>query len=148
MEFLSFTSNPIPMKSNKILFLTFLALFAFTGISLAQSTDSATLVSVEKFEKMTKKKKKTVILDVRTPQEVAEGHLAGAKNIDVQGDLFQVSIEQLDKNKTYLLYCRSGKRTAVAGAKMKAAGFKNVYMMDGGITSWKEKGKPLTNDKN
>lgn len=136
------------MKSNKILLLTLLAFFAFTGISLAQSADSATVVSVETFEKMSKKKKKTVILDVRTPEEVAEGHLPGAKNIDVQDELFQQNIEQLNKNKTYLLYCRSGKRTAVAGAKMKAAGFKKVYMMDGGITSWKEKGKPVTNDKN
>lgn len=136
------------MKSNKIILLTLLAFFAFTGISLAQSADSATVVSVETFEKMSKKKKKNIIIDVRTPEEVAEGHLAGAKNIDVQGELFQVSIDQLDKNKTYLLYCRSGKRTAVAGAKMKAAGFKKVYMMDGGITSWKEKGKPVTNDKN
>ena len=136
------------MKSNKILLLTLLAFFAFTGISLAQSADSAMVVSVETFEKMSKKKKKTVILDVRTPEEVAEGHLAGAKNIDVQDELFQQNIEQLDKNKTYLLYCRSGKRTAVAGAKMKAAGFKKVYMLDGGITSWKEKGKPVTNDEN
>lgn len=136
------------MKSNKILLLTLLAFFAFTGISLAQAADSATIVSVETFEKMSKKKKKTVILDVRTPEEVAEGHLAGAKNIDVQDELFQQNIEHLDKNKTYLLYCRSGKRTAVAGAKMKAAGFKKVYMLDGGITAWKGKGKPVTNDKN
>lgn len=147
MELLTFTSNSITMKSNKILLLTLFFFFAFTGISLAQSTDSATVVSLDTFEKMSKKKKKkTVILDVRTAEEVAEGHLAGAKNIDVQGDLFQVSIEQLDKDKTYLLYCRSGKRTTVAGAKMKAAGFKNVYMMEGGITAWKEKGKPITND--
>jgi len=136
------------MKSHKILILTLLAFFAFTGVSLAQSADSATVVSVETFEKMSKKKKKTVILDVRTPEEVAESHLAGAKNIDVQDELFQQNIDQLNKNKTYLLYCRSGKRTAVAGAKMKAAGFKKVYMMEGGITSWKEKGKPVTNDKN
>lgn len=136
------------MNSNKILLLALLAFFAFTGISLAQSADSATVVSVEIFEKMSKKKKKTVILDVRTPEEVAEVHLAGARNIDVQDELFQQNIEQLNKNKTYLLYCRTGKRTAVAGAKMKAAGFKKVYMMDGGITSWKEKGKPVTNDKN
>lgn len=136
------------MNSNNILLLALLAFFAFTGISLAQSADSATVVSVETFEKISKKKKKTVILDVRTPEEVAEGHLAGAKNIDVQDELFQQNIEQLKKNKTYLLYCRTGKRTAVAGAKMKVAGFKKVYMMDGGITSWKEKGKPVTNDKN
>ena len=118
------------MKSNKILLLTLLAFFAFTGISLAQSIDSAKVVSVETFEKMSKKKKKTVILDVRTPEEVAEGHLAGAKNIDVQDELFEQNIEQLNKNKTYLLYCRSGKRTAVAGAKMKASGFKKVYLLD------------------
>ncbi len=136
------------MKSHKILLLTLITFFAFTGVSLAQSADSATVVTVDTFEKMSKKKKKTVILDVRTPEEVAEGHLAGAKNINVQDELFQQNIDQLNKNKTYLLYCRSGKRTAVAGAKMKAAGFKKVYMMDGGITSWKEKGKPVTNDKN
>ncbi len=139
----------MPMKTCKILLLSLLASLAFTGISLAQSTDSATLVSVDIFEKMAKKKKKkTVILDVRTPEEVAEGHLTGAKNMDVQSDLFQLRMEQLDKNKTYLLYCRSGKRTAVAGAKMKAAGFKKVFMMEGGITAWKEKAKPVTNDKN
>jgi rhodanese-related sulfurtransferase len=41
------------------------------------------------------------------------------------------------------LYCRSGKRTAKAGAMMKAAGFKNIYMLDGGITSWIEEGKTV-----
>jgi rhodanese-related sulfurtransferase len=135
------------MKSFKIALLTIAATLAFFHLSQAQSTDSATVVSVETFEKMTKKRK-NIILDVRTPEEVAEGQLAGAKNINVQGDLFQSSIEQLDKNKTYLLYCRSGKRTAVAGAQMKSAGFKNVYMMDGGINAWKEKGKTIINDKN
>jgi rhodanese-related sulfurtransferase len=136
------------MKFTKTILI---ALFAFLGtasFSHAQSTDSATVVSVEVFEKMAQKKRKTVVIDVRTPEEVASGYLANSTNIDVQNELFDLNISELNKNKTYLLYCRSGKRTAVAGAKMKAAGFKKVYMMDGGMNSWNKQGKPVTNGKN
>jgi rhodanese-related sulfurtransferase len=130
------------MKFSKLFSLA-LALFLFqASFAIAQSTDSATVVPAATFEKMLKKKK-NVLLDVRTPEEMQEGHLEEAVNLDFLDESFPEKIETLNKNKTYLLYCRSGKRTAKAGALMKAAGFKNVYMLDGGITSWLEEGKPI-----
>ncbi|MDF2157467.1 rhodanese-like domain-containing protein [Algoriphagus sp. CAU 1675] len=133
------------MKNLKTLFLTLLMLAAFSAVSQAQSTDSATVVGVEKFQKMTQKHK-NILLDIRTPEEMSEGHLKGATNLDFLDESFSTKIAALDKNKTYLIYCRSGKRTAKAGAAMKAAGFKKVYMLDGGITAWKESGKPIEDE--
>lgn len=133
------------MKLTKTILIAFTSFLATSTFALAQSTDSATVVSVEVFEKMVEKKRKTRVLDVRTPEEVKSGYLANSINIDVQNELFEVNIAQLNKNKTYLIYCRSGKRTAVAGAKMKAAGFKKVYMMEGGLNAWKDQQKPIIN---
>ncbi len=130
------------MKSYKILILAAALFFLQVEFIQAQSTDSAKVISVEKFEKMAKKQKNTVI-DIRTPEEVQEGQLEGALNIDFLDNSFATEIDKLDKNKPYLLYCRTGKRTAKAGAQMKAAGFKKIYMLDGGITKWQEQGKPI-----
>ena len=74
---------------------------------------------------------------------MVEGYIPGAGNVDFLAEDFKEKIQELDKSKTYLLYCRTGKRTAKAGAAMKAAGFKKVIMLDGGITAWKEENKPV-----
>jgi rhodanese-related sulfurtransferase len=132
------------MKFTKIFFLG-LALFLLqASFAIAQSKDSATVIPAATFEKMLKKKK-NMLIDVRTPEEMAEGQIENASNLDFLDESFPEKIETLNKNKTYLLYCRTGKRTAKAGALMKAAGFKNVYILDGGITSWREEGKPIEN---
>jgi rhodanese-related sulfurtransferase len=136
------TSNFFAMKFLKIFSLG-LAFFLFqASFAIAQSSDSATVVPAATFEKMLKKKK-NILVDVRTPEEMTEGHIENATNLDFLDESFPEKIETLNKNKTYLLYCRSGKRTAKAGAMMKAAGFKNIYMLDGGITSWIEEGKTV-----
>jgi rhodanese-related sulfurtransferase len=69
---------------------------------------------------------KHVIIDVRTPAEYAESHVAEAINIDVMDKTFDTKINELDKQKTYKVYCRSGKRSAKAESLMKAKGFQNV----------------------
>jgi len=136
------TSNIFTMKFLKIFSLG-LAFFLFqASFAIAQSADSATVIPAATFEKMLKKKK-NILLDVRTPEEMTEGHIENAANLDFLDESFPEKIETLNKNKTYLLYCRSGKRTAKAGAMMKAAGFKNIYMLDGGITSWIEEGNTV-----
>jgi phage shock protein E len=71
-----------------------------------------------------------VVIDVRTPAEFAAGHLAGAQNIDVEAGDFATRIASLDKDAKYLLYCRSGRRSAVAAELMAEAGFKDI--VDGG----------------
>ena len=81
-----------------------------------------------------------VILDVRTPQEFAEGHLANAINIDFQSGKFEQEIASLDKTKTYAVYCRSGNRSGQAVKVMAKAGFTSLYDMDGGIIDWQAAG--------
>ncbi|RIW17291.1 rhodanese-like domain-containing protein [Algoriphagus lacus] len=129
------------MKTKLILLFAFLLMGA---ASFAQTAvkDSINVISIAKFEKMATKKKNMVV-DVRTPEEVAEGHLAGSVNINFLGEGFQQEISKLNKNKTYLLYCKSGNRTRKAADQMQKAGFKHVYMLEGGITAWNAAGKPV-----
>lgn len=124
--------------------LVFLFAFLIIGIVAQAQTvekDSIHVISIEEFEKMTTKKRNT-LLDVRTPEEVAAGHLDGSLNINFLGENFAREISTLNKNKTYLLYCRSGSRTRKAIDQMQKTGFKKVYMMEGGIIAWNEAGKP------
>ena len=67
-----------------------------------------------------------VLIDVRTPEEFNEGHIAGALNIDVQSSSFDSEIASLDKSVTYALYCRSGNRSGIAAGKMSDAGFTSL----------------------
>ena len=84
------------------------------------------------------------LLDVRTPEEYAEAHLAGAHNLDVTQDDFESkAIASLPKDKTIAVYCRSGKRSAMAADKLEDAGF-HVINLEGGITAWSEAGLPVT----
>ena len=79
-----------------------------------------------------------VILDVRTEDEVNEGFIPNAKNIDIyKGQGFIDDVETLDKTKTYFVYCRSGARSAQACAVMNQIGFKNTYNLLGGFMEWK-----------
>lgn len=84
-----------------------------------------------------------VTLDVRTPEEFNEGHLVNARNINVEGATFDSEVSKLDKDVTYAVYCRSGRRSAVAVNRMKDAGFTNVVNMNAGILEWQAAGLPL-----
>jgi rhodanese-related sulfurtransferase len=85
-----------------------------------------------------------VVLDVRTPLEYAEGHVAGAVNIDVSSPSFGDEIAALDPDATYVVYCRSGNRSADAAAQMAEAGFTEVYDVDAGLATLSSAGVPLT----
>ena len=75
------------------------------------------------------------ILDVRTAGEFSGGAIEGAINLDIYSADFSKELEQLDKTKTYLIYCRSGSRSKLALEMMKKAGFQFVYEVDRGIIS-------------
>ena len=72
-----------------------------------------------------------IVIDVRTASEYSEGHVKDAINIDVTSSEFKTKVEQLDKNKTYKVYCRSGNRSGQAERQMKALGFKDVENIGG-----------------
>lgn len=77
-----------------------------------------------------------VLVDVRKPEEVAEGMIEGAINIDYTDSGFVEKIRALDKTKSYFVYCKVGKRSAGAADEMEKLGFENVYVLDGGYTEW------------
>jgi thioredoxin 1 len=84
------------------------------------------------------------LIDVRTPEEYASGHLEGSQNIDIYDPNFEGKIAQLDKTKPTFVYCKAGGRSADAASKMKSAGFKEIYDMKGGIMSWTNNNLPIT----
>jgi rhodanese-related sulfurtransferase len=129
------------MKNTFLLF-ALLFLMGTNGFSQTATKDSIQVLSITQFEKMASKKKSKII-DVRTPEEVAEGHLPGALTVDFLNENFASKVQELPKNKTYLLYCRSGNRTRKAADAMQKMGFKHVYMLEGGITAWKNAGKAI-----
>lgn len=81
-----------------------------------------------------------VLIDTRTAEEYEQVHLENAININyLQADMWERA-EELDKNKTYLLYCRSGRRSIRLGTLMRNGGFdaSKIYNLEGGIVAWQE----------
>lgn len=83
------------------------------------------------------------VLDVRTPEEFAEGHVEGATLIDFYEPDFADRIAELDPEATYVVYCRSGNRSGQATALMAEQGFSAVHDVDGGVLAWEAAGLPL-----
>ncbi len=83
------------------------------------------------------------ILDVRTPEEWSEGTISNAKKINYHDEDFVNQIENLDKTKPVLVYCKRGGRSASAAEILKEQGFTKVYNLDGGITAWKDEGQEV-----
>ena len=85
-----------------------------------------------------------VILDVRTPEEFADGYIENAINLDYYSETFRDDLNQLDKNKKYLIYCRSGNRSGKTLDTMVELNFREVYNMSGGILEWQAERLPIT----
>ena len=83
-----------------------------------------------------------VIIDVRTPEEYADGHIEKAINLNYHSETFKDELNKLDKDNIYLIYCRSGNRSGAALSIMEELGFGEVYNMLGGIVQWESGGLP------
>lgn len=84
-----------------------------------------------------------IIIDVRTLTEFQSGHLQDAILIDFYQDTFREELDELEKDKTYLIYCRTGRRTGETMVIMEELGFSHVYNMLDGITEWNNLGLPI-----
>lgn len=84
-----------------------------------------------------------VVLDVRTPEEFAQGRIADSVNIDFYAPTFAAQLDELDKDTPYFVYCRSGNRSAETIDTMRELGFTEVYELEGGIVSWAGAGLPI-----
>ena len=124
----------------------FLALLAALGFQVnAAAQNSFENVDVEHFERIIQSDS-VQIVDVRTPEEYASGHIAGALNLNVQDSTFKSqALAKLDKARPCAVYCRPGKRSALAASILVAEGMKVTNLL-GGIIAWAEAGKPTTKD--
>ena len=125
----------------KKLIASFAALILLAGCS---STGSATTVDLNVSEFSQKiNEPDVIILDVRTPEEFASGHIEGALNIDFNGGDFANEITRLNPSDNYAIYCRSGSRSGQAASIMHKAGFHDVSNLNGGVIDWTNAGLPL-----
>lgn len=109
------------------------------------SNDCIVSVSAPEFAKEIKTDS-VQLLDVRTPEEYAEGHIGGAININVKSDDFKLKAQKkLSKDSTILVYCRSGRRSLDAADILIKLGYK-VVNLKGGIIEWKDDGFPVTTE--
>ncbi|MDX1479094.1 MAG: rhodanese-like domain-containing protein [Saprospiraceae bacterium] len=79
-----------------------------------------------------------VVIDVRTPEETADGMVPGAIEMDFNGEGFEAAIDRLDRSTEYLLYCRSGNRSGRTAEMMITKGFTNISNLVGGYTAWSD----------
>ena len=115
-------------------------------VVLGSKKTSFESVSPEVFSSRMSEGTDVQLVDVRTAEEFAEGHLAGAINVDVkQADFLSKAQSQLDADKTVFVYCRSGRRSADAAGQLAKVGYK-VVDMSGGILEWMEKGLETTKE--
>ena len=99
-------------------------------------------VNVSQFAKMMNDVPDLQVLDVRTPEEVAQGTIKGAKVINIfDADFAERAIKELDKSKPLAVYCKMGGRSSRAINVLSQHGFTKTYNLSGGITQWRAEGK-------
>jgi len=100
-------------------------------------------ISVQQAYELTQNNTDFVVLDIRTSQEYVAGYIKDAINIDYYASTFQDDIDELDKGKTYLVYCRTANRSGQAMPIFENLDFEKVYNMLGGIVAWQSAGYPI-----
>ncbi len=128
------------------------AIYVIVMSTCAMQASSCTLndnivsISAPEFEKEIKSDS-VQLVDVRTPQEYAEGHIDGALNINVQSDNFKVLAQrELSKDSTVFVYCLSDRRSLDATEILTKLGYK-VVNLKGGIIEWKDDGLPVVSEQ-
>jgi len=132
------------MKNFMVLVLSVSLVVGVTVISSCIGTKTTTkdITPQEAFTLIQKNQNNPdfVIIDVRTPEEFGGEHIEQATNIDFYSETFRDTLNALDKNKTYLIYCQVGGRSSSALDIMAELNFKEVYNILGGINQWKAEG--------
>lgn len=100
-------------------------------------------VSAERFKNVMDSLQDEVVIDLRTPEEIKNGKIAGAKEIDYFGADYENAIQSLDKNKVYLLYCAGGGRSSETAEMMEKLGFNRIYNLEAGFKDWAKRKMPV-----
>jgi len=132
------------MKKTLSVFSLLLALSFGSCTGNSQQTANYNLEAVPFAEKVNEMPGAPLI-DVRTPEEFANGHLKKAQNIDWNGNDFENTISKYKKGDAIFVYCLSGGRSHSAAEKMRTMGYTNVYELNGGIMKWRVANLPEEN---
>ena len=133
------------MRSALFLFLSFISLVRCNGQNAQNSNEKQPQVitdvqsadiDVATAKNMIAKKPEIILLDVRTPEEIAAGKIDNAIEIDYKAPDFKDKLAALDKNKEYIVYCAVGGRSSKAVSIMQSLGFGKSYNLLGGYTAW------------
>jgi phage shock protein E len=112
----------------------------------AEPTSAVKNVSPDEADALIKGKPGVLILDIRTPDEFAKGHIPGAKNVDFFSDDFAKQVAALDSNKPVLVHCASGGRSGQAMETLTGMKkFGAIYHLKAGFSGWKAAKKPIEN---
>lgn len=120
-----------------------MSFLAACGLFTSCDAQKITQLTPKEYAHAIQKDSTAVILDVRTADEFAQGHLEKAVSLNVlNASAFDAGLTKLDKTKTYYVYCRSGRRSYMAASKMQKQGFR-VLEMKGGIQAWLSESMPV-----
>jgi len=127
---------------NRLLAVAAFALVAFASLVVAD-TQPALIAPDQLVQQMEKKDKDLVLLDVRTPEEFAAGHIPGA--INIPHDQLPNRLAEIAgaKNKNVVVYCRTGRRSAIAQETLTTQGFTSVRHLEGDMVKWQEDKRPV-----
>ena len=102
-------------------------------------------VSAAEFQRLIADLDKGLLIDVRTPEEWAEGHLKGAAHKDYwKEDDFDAAMNTIPRDRPVLVYCAAGGRSGLAANELHQGGHLEVYNLEDGITGWQDAGYPVT----
>jgi len=118
------------------------ALLAFAAALPALAGDAAALAPETLQERLAWGDRSLVVLDVRTAEEFAEGHVAGARNIPHTEIAARLGELEDARDRDVVVYCRSGRRSGIALEALRAAGFTRLFHLEGDWLRWSEEKRP------
>lgn len=98
-------------------------------------------IDLPELDDIRKEQPRAILLDVRTPGEIARGKIDGAIELDISSPEFTQKLQSLDKKATYVVYCQSGVRSEKAAQMLASQGCQSVYNFRGGYAAWKRAGR-------
>lgn len=132
------------MKINH-LYLFIISFFVFS--CSGQTPPTVKTIDVVSYSEKIKATVNPQILDVRTPDEYAGGHIENSDNVNWLSDSFVLRTDKYDKSKPVFVYCKSGGRSLKASEKLAELGFTTIYNLDGGMLKWEAAGLAKPNTK-